>query len=518
MPEYLRSLIVILFLATLTFAFSKKALGPQLDPKQFNRWRNTWFIVTLIAFLSQDFWVYIVASAIFLLYTNKRETNKFALFLMLLLAVPMISQKVSGFGVINYLFKIHYLRLLSLAILLPAFLYLKSRGDTLKFGRIWPDKLLLGYIVLVVLLNLRDSTFSDTMRAAFYQFTDVFLPYYVASRGIKSLSHLKEAMAAFVLACFLAASIGMVEFVKHWLLYNSLQGAWNIPWDMISYLERDGDLRALASVGQPIVLGYIMAIGLGFYLLVSQSIHNKLLRRLGLALLLAGLFVPLSRGPWVGAAALLVTFIATGPNAMKNLSMLGIAAILSLPILNEIPGGEKIVNLIPFIGTTETENIDYRQKLIDNSLIVIKRKPVFGSTTFREEPEMQEMMQGEGIIDIVNSYIGVALEFGLAGLALFTGFFAVILLSIYKAMGRVPGRNSEDYLFGRALLATLIGILVTISTVSSIVVIPVLYWSVAGLGVAYMVIMRKQGKAEGEEPTKMTQLPTSRLKKSAQHP
>lgn len=41
------------------------------------------------------------------------------------------------------------------------------------------------------------------------------------------------------------------------------------------------------------------------------------------------------------------------------------------------------------------------------------------------------------------------------------------------------------------LLATLTGILVIIFTVSSITFIPVVYWSIAGLGVAYIQMVRR---------------------------
>jgi hypothetical protein len=49
----------------------------------------------------------------------------------------------------------------------------------------------------------------------------------------------------------------------------------------------------------------------------------------------------------------------------------------------------------------------------------------------------------------------------------------------------LPERGGEHYLLGQALIATLLGILVIIFTASSITVIPVIYWSVAGLGVGY---------------------------------
>lgn len=54
---------------------------------------------------------------------------------------------------------------------------------------------------------------------------------------------------------------------------------------------------------------------------------------------------------------------------------------------------------------------------MDNSWIVIQRNPLFGSFDFRNTPEMQSMIQGEGIIDIVNTYINWRCGWGWSGSA-----------------------------------------------------------------------------------------------------
>jgi hypothetical protein len=58
-------------------------------------------------------------------------------------------------------------------------------------------------------------------------------------------------------------------------------------------------------------------------------------------------------------------------------------------------------------------------------------------------------------------------------------------------MRSIPDKDSEEHVLGRALLATLLAIMVTIFTVSSISFIPLVYWSVAGLGVAYAQMIRR---------------------------
>lgn len=284
--------------------------------------------------------------------------------------------------------------------------------------------------------------------------------------------------------------IGLFEFSRSWLLYNALTDAMGMQWD-IGYLSRGGSLRASVTTGQAIALGYVISVAIGFYLYLQEDVRSRLQRSLGALLLAGGLFAPLSRGPWIGAATMIVVFIGTGRKAVKRLMLLAVAAVLALPLLAIVPGGQKVLDLLPFIGTVEVENITYRQRLIDNAVIVIQRNPWLGSFDYRNTPEMQSLIQGQGIIDIVNTYIGLALSVGLIGLALFVAFFVSVLQGIRKGMRSFPNRDDESRRLGRALLAALAGILVTIVTVSSITVIPVVYWSVAGLGVAYAQMARK---------------------------
>lgn len=511
MPEHIRALVVIFIIAIITFYFSKKASAQVISAQQFNRWRNAWFVITLAAFLTGNFWIFITVTILSILYFKKREQNPFALFCILLFAAPRISDQIPGFGLVNFLFAIDYVRLLSLTILLPTYLSLRTKPDTLAFGKFWPDRLLLIYMVLTGVLLMRDTTFTDMLRGVFYSFIDIFLPYYVASRGVKSFQQFKEVIIAFMLAGLLAGVIAVFEYNRFWLLYSSLSDVWKVGWSMGNYLGRGNDLRAMASFGQPIVLGYVMAITLGFYLFMANLIKSKALRLLTLLIIVAGLYAPLSRGPWIGAVVIIIVFTATGPNAFKRLSLLGLAMLLTIPLLGVVPGGQKIINLLPFVGTTENENVDYRVKLLDNAAIVFKRYPMFGSVKYRDELAGLNMVQGEGIVDVVNSYLDVVLGYGLVGLILFLGFFWLILLSIYKKMKRISDKKSQQYLIGRTLISIQIGILIIIFTVSSILLIPLIYWAIAGLGIAYARLADAPGAIDISSIASQPTFPTSRL-------
>ncbi|MEJ1339128.1 MAG: O-antigen ligase family protein [Candidatus Sedimenticola sp. (ex Thyasira tokunagai)] len=494
MPEHIRALIVILILSSVIFAFAKRPVGKISNYGDFTRRRNLWLAITLIAFLAHSFWLYACIVGPLLLYSSKRETNKAALFFFLLFTLPVANAYILGMGLVTYLFSLTHPRLLALVILLPAFFHLISQRERQPFGRTTPDKLLAGYMLLIAALSLRETSITDSLRQSFYLFTDIFLPYFVISRSLKDLQSFRDALLSLVIAAMILALIGIFETHQHWLLYNPLIDALELKRAMIGYLERANALRAVASVGQPIVLGYVMTVAIGFYLFLQHSIQNKLTRRFGMALLVAGLITALSRGPWVGAVALLVVFTATAPRAPRNLAILGLIALISLPLVATLPGGQKVIDLIPLIGTAESENITYRKTLINNSLIVIQRNPWLGSVNYMESPELEAMRQGQGIIDIVNSYLRITLESGFIGLGLFTGFFLLVLWGIASNLRRIPDKECIDHLLGRALLATLVGIMVIIFTVSSITVIPIVYWSVAALGVAYNEMIKKNKK------------------------
>lgn len=492
MPEYLRSLVVILVITTIFFIFVRPAVSGIVNAADFTRRRNLWFYLTLAAFLSTNFWIYAVISIMLLLNASKYESNPPALFFFTLFVLPLGTIQVPGMGMFNFLFNLSNGRIIELTVLVPAYLLLMRQDNVRPFGNTGPDLAISAYLLLNAVLHLRDASLTETLRQAFYLFIDAYLPYFVISRSLTNLQTFRDTLLSLVVSIMLLAPLAVFEAVKHWHLYTALTSVLKLSGGAtMDYLERDFILRATVTASQPIVLGYLMAVGIGFYLFVQRFINNKFFLTVGMATLIVGLVSALSRGPWVGAAALLLAFIVTGRFAVRRLISLALVGVIVFPLISMLPGGERVINLLPFIGRTESANINYREDLLTSSLAVIKRNPWFGSNDYLNTPEMQAMRQGEGIIDIVNSYIWVALNSGLIGLSLFITFFTLVLLGIYRGMRYSPGKDSEEHLLGRALLATLLAILIIIFTVSSISFIPIIYWSVAGLGVAYAQMMRK---------------------------
>jgi O-antigen ligase len=499
MPTYLKALIVILALASVVLAFAKAPVCASFSATaDFIRRRNTWLAITAIAFLAHNFWIYAFAVGGVLYAVAARDRNKVALYFFLLFAVTDFTNHVSGFGLVNYLVQIGYLRLLALTILLPVFLYLRKQPDTDRFGALKPDKLIAAYIIIQFVLNLSAGTATNAIRVGLvYAFLDMFLPYYVASRALKNIGEFRDAMMSFSVAALILSAIGTFEAARHWLLYAGLSDALGISALTIHSIRGgdDGTLRAQATTQQPIVLGYLVAIAIAFWLYFRKSVPNRIAWSLGLLLLTAGLIAPLSRGPWVGVAAMLVVLILTGPTAAKNFAKLALFGAVSMGLLLASPVGERVIELLPFFGSADA-NVTYRQRLLTVSLDLIWDNPFFGSFDYINSAEMEEMRQGQGIIDIVNTYIAVGLGSGLVGLSLFAGFFLAVIGGLFRTIRNLRNPDDETYQLGQVLLAVLLGIIVMIGTVSSISFIPVVYWALAGVGVAYTRMVERQTVVE----------------------
>jgi len=501
MPEHLRALVVIFTLAGATFLVMQRPavmLGMALD--DFKRRRNLWLAITVVAFTGHFFWVFAVLAGVMVAAAGRKDPHPLALYLFLLFVIPPFGESISGFGLVNQLLQITYPRLLSLVVLLPCFLSLRVRPDTLRFGRHLADWFLLAYLVLRFILQQSADTFTNTLRNSLYDFLDVFLPYYVASRSLRSVDDFRQTMLAFAAGAAVLAPIAVFEFVKHWLLYNSLPYALGTQWQAGDYLMRGESVRAVATTGQSIVLGFVMMVALllhGSLRWVNSRSWGWLL---GLVALGGGAIAPLARGPWVGLAVGIVVIAATGPRPVVRLAKLGLLGLVVGTVVVLSPVGDSVIDHLPFIGSIDNSNVVYRQRLFDASMTVLAQSPLFGAPDYMFAPVMQELSVG-GLIDIVNTYIAVALSCGYVGLALFAGVFASAIWSVFFALRVQADQEGERYLQGRVLLGTLIAIVVTIATVSSISFIPIIYWCICGLAIAYARAVRAQEREASTSPS-----------------
>ena len=487
MAENFRALVAIFAMAIPTFWWMRVPLTSHaIDPSDFRLRTRLWFGLTTALFLVQSFWLFVIVVALAVLAARSKDSNPVGLYFFLLLLAPPFQAVLPGFAGINQFLAIDYLRVLSLAILLPSALVLVRQDETPRYFKLPTDKYVFGYLVLLLAIQAPITSTTNLARGFVSLFIDAFLPYYVFSRGLYDLRRMRDALASFAGVCVVLAVIAIFEFFKGWLLYSSLPSFLGVTWGFGGYMMRDNALRANATMGHSIILGYGMTVALGLHIAVRSS-YPTMRRWLAVSLVLAGgIAASISRGPWVGATVMVIVAICMGPGKAGRLAKLVMLSIVGLPLLALTSMGERLVALLPFVGTVQADSVEYRQQLFEVSWNVLMMNPVFGSPYYMSNSSMEQLRQGEGIIDMVNSYMGIALLSGFVGLTLFVAAFASSGVRVWLHVARNGQADDEEVVIGRGLLATLVGVLVTIATASSVDSVPVIYWCLAGALAAYM--------------------------------
>lgn len=494
----IKALIVVLAVSVATLAFYRKAFVDLLGKKRFTRFAIAWIAAACCAFLLTQYWLFFVLFAVLLTVLAMGESNKAALFTLLVAALPAYGLAVPGFFGINRFIDTNPQLVLILALLVPLMLMAKHIKPISKLTG-GADKFVFAWIVLQLILSARAPTFTHMLRVAVESILAIAPIYYVLSRSPKTIQDIRAMTAAFVLAIIILCATTIPETTLNWHFYTTAATNW-VGDIYFSYKLRDGALRATASSINPIVWGFMAMCGLGLALATLNDRLSALHKYTGFGVLAIGLAASLSRGPWIGAAAMFFFFVAFGERKFQRLAQLGAVGAMGAAAAAATPFGQRILGLLPFIGDSAGDTIDYRQLLLDASISVISENPVFGSQDFLSHPRLQALRQGEGIIDIVNSYVGVALESGLIGLAIYLGIFLSVVLALRRAMKSARTHSTQIELYARAYLATLLGAMITLFTTSTVEQMPYIIWMLLAGGVAIVRVERHAREAPHLEP------------------
>lgn len=497
MPYHLKAYIYILIPTILAFVLLKQPMTNSLmTEKDFSRRRNAWFLITATLFLSHNYLVYAVVASVIVWLLLQRDQNVIAVYVSLLFAAPLFKYPLPGFGIINYLFILDHQRLFALVALAPvAFRLIQLHKNTDWTTRlVWWGTVL--YILQYVANSMIHESFTMALRAAVTEGLTVLLPLYVALHYYKSVRSLRETMMMFVGVMAVLALIAIVETGRGWLLYESVRGPLGVQTEKTTaYLTRDSDwgsfLRALATTGHSIILGTILMMGACWWAALRENMGSRLHAWMVLGMLMAGLLATMARGPWVGAVVGAVVIVLSGPRLLKRLMGLIGLAILVIIGLSLSPYGDKLLAFVPFIGEVGAETVDYRKRLFEVSMIVFWDSPLLGNFEAMMDPRLEQMRQGQGIIDMVNTFLGIGLVSGLVGITLFVGPALLVMYRLFIVSREVEGFNKTVGMTGRALLGSMAAFMVTIATVSFIDFVPVAYYLMLGLSANFVVNARR---------------------------
>ncbi len=304
-------------------------------------------------------------------------------------------------------------RMLSLCILLPMYFSLRPEPAMKKFHGI--DWAVILFFIWSVMVDARASNVTSLARTVLWTFFDYIIPYIVIRRF---MSNYGLAFTAITFALLSQALVGATEAILKWHVHTDIERVANFA-DQLNpmYKFRYGLLRAQASYLNPLIfalfanMSFLCAVI--FYLKPGLNVPKTYTKLMAYAAIGFSVLGTLSSGSRAGVAGsfLIVVVMLAAMWAIRRKSdpkKILVSGFLVCVILIFSIGGDFI-----------RENFDYRARLFDLGSQVMMEEPIFGVTNPQHDPRLESLKQGEGIVDIVNTYLLIGLQYGFPGLILF---------------------------------------------------------------------------------------------------
>ena len=409
---------------------------------------------------------------------GKDGSGRLPAYALLCCICPPMFVQVEHIGPLNDLIKLTPFRILSIVLFVPEALRLLARRNTAP-NPSWLtfcDFATIAYAVYWLVAHFAGMSVSSFGREVIGQLLDSLLPYYVLTRTCVDTTIRRRFLGFLLAGATFEATVGLVESLSGHYLYTQLQWLYNVSWAQATNLMRGSWLRAEAAFPGPLALAVLLTFAIGVWFALKKPEKNRPYLMV-LLLLFGGLLATYGRGPVLASMLLLASIAMLRRMPGRRYLVAMVVGTIVVSVGWEAGIGDAVLSVVNSASSGDAAadfNLLYRQELLSTSLALLKQSPWFGVPNFTAQ--MQDLRQGEGIIDLVNTYLVVALNSGLLGIAL---VFSPYVVTLWREAGHVtgdPARRRE----GLAWLALTTAIMAAIFTVSPISIIqPIMVWTVA---------------------------------------
>jgi hypothetical protein len=380
-------------------------------------------------FLSPSASVFVLSVAFVAAY-YVRKINYAVVFFVVILAVPGTSTRFLSLPGIRYVFD------LSTVLVLGALgLYVaaqKPKDPTVK----GPGILLLLMLVCHAISVADRTSFTNDLRAMVTEYIVIAGSFFGVLSAVDSKERLLDVLKTIFVMATILASVAIVGQVLRWNLYSSQNTA--LFGSFVRFKSRGALLRSTSTFGNAYINFGVILAGLTFFSLPIIAQFKSSVIKVGAVVgLVLGFFMSASKTPFLAGAIGFGTLTLVGRNAVPRLVVGVIAAMILLLMLQLTPWGEGLLSYLPFIGERGTS--DYRARLLERGMDIMWDHPFFGDHLYTYK--LEDLRQGEGIIDIVNAYLGKALEHGLIYTTL---LLAVLIWPSVSAVTLLPKLRQVD--------------------------------------------------------------------------
>lgn len=472
MRQDLQSLLIIAVAIVLAYIFLNLF---KLKCKSTTFWLGSWYFLSCIAFLGDNFYFVLIALILVKVTILKNDVDKNMLFYLAVFPCLPSSQDVMlpvpGIHIFTGSYY-HFLNVVILLPLIPRLLY-KSRSMNRSIFMFIPLLYILSkdtFNQFTDTLNLMNTsnmtvlqnTLTNKIRGTLVLFITMVIPIYAFSAWVTSYSKLYLAFTAIFTTGLVLLFMTVPLALLNWDIYSQLES--------VGYVGTRGGFKRLSlSFDHAIQFGKFAYIFL--IVLFSHFLGKKRGFLFGLIICLIltfpAIYLTGSRSAIIGVLIALISFVYFARQSQSRKLTLAFSFMLVLSVA------------VPFLASNAFDDVDltsldstsvdgsggtfeYRKRLLDAGLTLIPRNFWFGDLNYTSTVEMEALRQGQGIIDTLNSWLQMALKNGVPYMIM----FLILVMSCIKACTNLVDigyerRKTALVYYGAGLAAILTSLAIT---------------------------------------------------------
>jgi hypothetical protein len=317
-------------------------------------------------------------------------------------------------------------------------------------GPPWRDAVMIIIVMLLVVIGARGGSFVGWLRTLVLYLSIYALPVYVVTRSFRNAVERRTLLTAMAGAGIILAVIVIYEARGGWPLYSPLAQHYGFELSGLVVKWRGNLMRAYGPLSEATNMACVLVICFAAALASRRAFVSNTAYITVVSIIAVGTFVPQSRGGMIGLAIAFIvsSFYRRGIASAMQIMAAGLLLTGTYLVASRIGSASTQIG----INLTEgTETGNYRSELLRRGTEEFWKNPILGDTYPNVVARMQDMVQGEGIVDFVNSYLYFALFTGGIGLVLFCLSFIAPITRLLSIRRRLPPGSAERDVAGFCL-------------------------------------------------------------------
>ena len=449
-------------------------------------------VVALLAGSIYVFYAYLVAAIAF---TSRSRAELCGTYVLMLPAMPLLVSQTSAGAV--YILPLSVILMMNIGALVGIVLTPPPAGRVVRSPY---DSAVVLLLFLFVYIDGRNVSGTSVIRSLVNSLIVGGVPYLLLSRGLSRPEDIERTLLRLGLAATIGAIVGIFEMLKHWVLFQSYYDAMHVPLPLLSATlnMRGGLLRTGGPMIDYTAAGLFLAVALVLMLYLYPRFRPAW-RLFIMILLLSGLFATQSRGAWAATLAGFMFVLVYRGAWVKMVGLAGLALSTQLATSSLLQGNSRLAETLGS-GGAATATADYRKDLLIRGLQQVIAHPLFGQEPKALVRSLDDMIQGQHIVDFVNSHLYIAMT---AGVPMFIGWVLIWSLPVLRSWqlrkAAPAGRNLAE-----VPASMIITVMVALSVTSMID--RNMAWPTLALGLAgscFALAGTKQNKPSGPDRKKL---------------